>query len=274
MKYLKHLLLLLVTCFLFVGCTGSAHPNTSSALTVKRSATGTVVITAYPYLFDGYSHFSAFVNNWAFVFKDGQAGYRSSGGEYFPLYEAEESTILNLDVENQSLWTEVQWLAKMYPYFSDYDVAPYWDKTTGWTFSDSNGTSLIDEGYSTIADLWAAYSPEDSAEVFNHTAPSGAELFWPNPIGDGVYVLVNDAIRLYNQWGNEQPTRALARLVFESQNNTHTLTVIDQDGKTILQLASSHPDPFYSDSDLLLDGDWFYWRTDDGTVIPYQITVE
>lgn len=206
MNRLKYFLLLFVSCVFFGGCTVSS-PSTNFALTVTRSASGTAVITAYPY-------------------------------------------------------------------FSDYTVAPYWDEASGWTFSDFNDTSLIDESYPTIADLCTAYNTEDSAPILNHTAPSDAEIFWPNPTGDGVYVLVNDKIRLYNQWGNEQPTRALVRLVLESRNDTYTLNVIDQDGKTILQLTSSCQDPLYSDSDLCLDGDWFYWRTDDGTVIPYQITVE
>ena len=32
--------------------------------------------------------------------------------------------------------------------------------------------------------------------------------------------------------------------------------------------------PLHTDGELRFDGDWFYWKTDEGSVLPCRITVE
>ena len=270
MKGFKHLLLFFACCLLFSGCTASSA-SSSQSLTVTRSAQGTAVVTAYPYLFEEYSHVSLLVDDWAFVYADGQAGYRHSGGEYCPLYSIAETALL--PTAFASLWDEMTWLAQMYPYSAQQNAAPYWNGE-GWTFSDLTGALLAQQVYPDIAALWADHTEEVQPASFNHTAPEQATNFWPNPTGDGVYVLVGEKVRLYDSWGNEQPTTALVRLVLEPKGNQQRLTVIDQDGTAILTLTSSSQDPLFCESDLCMDGDWFYWQTDNGSVLPYQITVE
>ena len=105
--------------------------------------------------------------------------------------------------------------------------------------------------------------------------PEGAEVWWTDPEGEGVYVLVGEKIRRYNAQGTELTTPALARLTLQTdEKGKSTLTITDQDGRQLIQLTSTQPDPLHTESELRFDGDWFYWKTDEGSVLPCRITVE
>ena len=57
---------------------------------------GALTLTASN-VFDGYQHVSPFFNGWAFVYKDGQAGYISEEGEYKPLYTVPAEELYRID---------------------------------------------------------------------------------------------------------------------------------------------------------------------------------
>ena len=236
MKYFKPFALLLAACLMLTGC--AQQPASQEGLTVKNRADGTAVVTAYPHLYEGYTYYGTVVDGWAFVYKEGQAGHRAAGGEYQPMEQDVGDPLA--DCPTDDLWAQMDWLAERYPYAPDEAASESTLPETEW----------------------------------DNTPPQGVETFWANPNGDGCYVLVGDKIRLLDASGNEQPTDALARLTLSTDKKGSILTVTDEDGKQILQLSSEAADPLHTDSDLLLDGDWFYWRTSGGNVVAYQLTVE
>lgn len=262
------------------GCGAQADSQPESGLQAATRAQGTVVVTQYPVMFEGYEHFGAITDGWAFVYKDGEAGYRASGGEYKPLYAASEELILqgyDGPADGSDIWQEMDWLAETYPYLPEETLAPCYSGGL-WGFSDLDLNPKLEPQFATVGELWQYYRsqlPAEETPPADHTPPEGVEEYWPNPEGDGVYVPVEGKIRLYDASGKEQPSKAMARLTLQTgEDGASTLTITDQDGKQLLQLTSSQPDPMHPERQVCFDGDWFYWKTDEGAILPVQITVE
>ena len=136
---------------------------------------------------------------------------------------------------------------------------------------------MLEAQFASLAELWAYQEtvapPLPTAEP--QQQPEGAETWWEDPADEGFYVLVGEKIRRYNVQGTELTSQPLARLTLETdEKGKSTLTITDQDGYQLLQLTSTQPDPLYTESELRFDGDWFYWKTDEGSVLPCRITVE
>lgn len=284
----KRGILILAAALLLLGCScagaQSAPESEAAGLRALRPVEGTVIVTQHPGLYDGYEYFGAFTGDWAFVYSQGQAGYRAAGGEYKPAYAAPADVILQtgrLDAyegpaDGSDTWQLMDWIAGQYAYLPGAAMAPWYEGGL-WGFADLDGNTMLEAQFDSLADLWAYQEtvapPLPTAEPAQ--PPEGAETWWPDPEGEGFYVLVDDKIRRYNSQGTEQASRALARLTLETdQKGESTLTITDQDGRQLLQLTSTRPDPLHTDGELRFDGDWFYWKTDDGTVLPYRITVE
>ena len=278
--------LILAALVLLVGCAPaqSVPESEESGLRVRKPAEGAVVVTQHPGLYDGYEYFGAFTGDWAFVYGQGQAGYRAAGGEYRPLYPVGADVVLQTGQTDgysgptgeSGLWQRMDWLAERYAWLPGAAMAPYYEGGL-WGFSDMDGNPKVEAQFATLADLMGYLEtlspPLPTAEP--KQPPEGAEIWWPDPEDQGVYVLVGEKIRRYNTQGTEQTSQALARLELETdEEGDSTLTVTDQDGRELLRLTSSRPDPLHTESDLRFDGDWFYWKTDDGGVLPCRVTVE
>ena len=238
-----------------------------------------MVVTQHAGLYDGYEAYGAFTGDWAFVYGQGQAGYRAAGGEYKPLYTASADVILQQydgPADETGLWQRMDWLAQQYAYLPGASMAPYCADGL-WGFCDLNGTPVLEAQFASLAELWAYQEtvapPLPTAEP--QQQPEGAETWWEGPADEGFYVLVGEKIRRYNAQGTELTSQPLARLTLETDGKgKSTLTITDQDGYQLLQLTSTPPDPLYTESELRFDGDWFYWKTDEGSVLPCRITVE
>lgn len=268
--------LLLLAC----GCAGEqASAQSTAQLRALKPVEGTVVVTQHAGLYDGYEYFGAFTGDWAFVYGQGQAGYRAAGGEYKPLYTADADVILHQydgPADESGLWQRMDWLAEQYAYLPGASMAPYCADGL-WGFCDLNGTPVLEAQFASLAELWAYQEtvapPLPTAEP--RQLPEGAETWWEDPMDEGFYVLVGEKIRRYNSQGTELTSQALARLTLETDDKgKSTLTITDQDGRQLLQLTSTQPDPLHTDGELRFDGDWFYWKTDEGSVLPCRITVE
>lgn len=285
----KRGILVLASALLLLGCGCTAAPASSGSETVSlrvlKPVEGTVVVTQHPGLYDESEYFGAFTGDWAFVYSQGQAGYRAAGGEYKPLYAAQPDMILQKGhlkaydgpADGSDTWKLMDWIAGQYRYLeSAGGLVPYYEYNL-WGFTDLDGNTMLESQFDSLADLWTYQStatpPEETPQP--PQPPEGAETWWPDPDGEGCYVLVGNKIRRYNAQGTELTSRALARLTLETtEKGKSTLTITDQDGHQLLQLTSTQPDPLHTDSEIRFDGDWFYWKTDDGTVLPCRITVE
>ena len=170
----------------------------------------------------------------------------------------------------------MDWLAENYAYLSGADMVPWYEGGL-WGFSDLDGNTKLESQFDNLAAMWAY---QETIAPLLPTAqpvqpPEGAEVWWTDPEGEGVYVLVGEKIRRYNAQGTELTTPALARLTLQTdEKGKSTLTITDQDGRQLIQLTSTQPDPLHTESELRFDGDWFYWKTDEGSVLPCRITVE
>ena len=94
---MKRCALLLAAALLLLGCGCAGKQAASQSTTQLRAlkpAEGTAVVTQHPGLYDGYEYFGAFTGDWAFVYSQGQAGYRAAGGEYKPLYAIGADAVL------------------------------------------------------------------------------------------------------------------------------------------------------------------------------------
>ncbi len=284
---MKRCALLLAAALLLLGCgcTGKqAASQSTTQLRALKPAEGTAVVTQHPGLYDGYEYFGAFTGDWAFVYSQGQAGYRAAGGEYKPLYAADADTVLQQGrkggyegpADDTGLWQRMDWLAENYAYLSGADMVPWYEGGL-WGFSDLDGNTKLESQFDNLAAMWAY---QETIAPLLPTAqpvqpPEGAEVWWTDPEGEGVYVLVGEKIRRYNAQGTELTTPALARLTLQTdEKGKSTLTITDQDGRQLIQLTSTQPDPLHTESELRFDGDWFYWKTDEGSVLPCRITVE
>lgn len=284
---MKRCALLLAAALLLLGC-GCAGKQAASQSTTQlralKTAEGTAVVTQHPGLYDGYEYFGAFTGDWAFVYSQGQAGYRAAGGEYKPLYAIGADAVLQQGQEGSyegpaddtGLWQRMDWLAENYAYLSGADMVPWYEGGL-WGFSDLDGNTKLESQFDNLAAMWAYQEtiapPLPTAQPVQ--PPEGAEVWWTDPEGEGVYVLVGEKIRRYNAQGTELTTPALARLTLQTdEKGKSTLTITDQDGRQLIQLTSTQPDPLHTESELRFDGDWFYWKTDEGSVLPCRITVE
>ena len=284
---MKRCALLLAAALLLLGCgcTGEqAASQNETQLRALKPVEGAVVVTQHPGLYDGYEYFGAFTGDWAFVYSQGQAGYRAAGGEYKPLYAIGADTVLQWGAEeaypgpadDTDLWKRMDWLAVNYAYLPGGDMVPWYEEGL-WGFADLEGNTKLESQFASLAALWAYQEtvapPLPTAQPVQ--PPEGAEVWWPDPENQGVYVLEGEKIRRYNAQGTELTTPALARLTLQTdEKGTSTLTITDQDGRQLIQLTSTQQDPLHTERELCFDGDWFYWKTDEGSVLPCRITVE
>lgn len=283
----KRGVLILAAALLLLGC-GCAGEQAASGdaqqLRALKPAEGTVVVTQHAGRYDGYEHFGFFTGDWAFVYKEGQVGYRAAEGEYRTMYNAGEDVILQKGLEGAytgpqdetDVWQKMEWFARQYAYLPEADLAPFYQEGL-WGFSNLDTVTMLEPQFNTLAALWAYQETVTPPQATQDPGqpPQGAEIWWPDPEGEGFYVQVGDKIRRYNAQGTELTSQALARLTLETdEKGNSVLTITDQDGRQLLQLTSSRPDPLYTDGELRFDGDWFYWKPDEGGVLPCRITVE
>lgn len=170
-----------VLCTMLAACGGEAlAPSSSSApaasysepaatpepaapvskqLTANLPVEGALTLTASN-VFDGYQHVSPFFNGWAFVYKDGQAGYISEEGEYKPLYTvpAEElyridfygmpSTYDPNDPYSSPRREELYWMGNNFR-CSESGIVPYY-RDGKWGYSDLDGNIVVEPIYDQV----------------------------------------------------------------------------------------------------------------------------
>lgn len=169
--------------------TGTPAPTASPAPTAQPSAVlttnttveGQLTLTELPGLLDGYDHCSAFVNGYAWVTRDGQAGYLSLDGEFTPLYTVTDDAIEEIDIfkvpnlyrpDNEitgSRREEIAWATRHFA-CSDSSIVPYYANGL-WGYSDLSGSILVEPIYSSL-------SPMGLVGIGERQALPGESDFW------------------------------------------------------------------------------------------------
>lgn len=237
-------------CALLAACGGEPVPVSSSAplsapssasetaptpepvpesrqLTADLPVEGALTLTESD-IFDGYEHVSPFFNGWAFVYKDGQAGYISEEGEYKPLYTVSSEDLYGIDfIGTPSIYVpgtsyssrrgELYWMGQNFR-CSESGVVPYY-RDGKWGYSDLDGNLVVEPVYDQLTWLGQVgyglrneYGESNSGisplyDIFNsqgEVIATTATAGWADPTL-GYYMLYNEQTGnadLYNADGS------------------------------------------------------------------------